>query len=336
MYKIEDFKTMKAMRYYDSSAKTKSALEKKAAMLANEGDQYIATEKRDGNWGMFIHYSKGNNLIRSRGLSKVTGEYGDYTAKLPHLVEEMDTWPDQTVVLAELCFEDYKTNANDVGSILRCLPPKAIERQKEIKLFAYGFDCLMFNGEDLTKQPYIKRLETYSAMITLNPFNYFKIVNAFADDFEQAASKIIDEGGEGIVIQKKNNTYTPGTRTSWSTLKVKQQMPEMDLLVVDTIEPNKEYEGAFTDKWAYTIEDQLVTKPYFYGWKNGVVVDYNGVLVKVTSGLTDEDREWLASEEAQELIKNKLLYAEISAMMEDSRGSLRHPYLNRLRTDLVE
>ena len=335
---INDFAMMEPMKYYNNEAESV----KRSEMINDKDNLYIATEKHDGDWGMFIHYSKGNNLIRSRSISKVTGVYGDYTAKVPHLCAEMDNWPDNTVVLAELCFKEYGTNANTVGTILRCLPAKAIERQKETPLYAFVFDILMFAGKDLTNEPYEKRIVEYAAEITgLVPQDYqalyFKRTAIFHDgiDFAEAADEIISAGGEGVVIQRKDNPYMPGTRTAWKTLKLKQSLPEMELKVVATIEPKKLYEGDLPETWEYKLEDgTLVTKPYFFGWKNGITVEFNGTTCDVASGLTDADREWLATPEAAQMIKNGELYAVVKAMSENDKGRLRHPYLVRLRNDL--
>ena len=335
---INDFAMMEPMKYYNNEAESV----KRSEMINDEDNLYIATEKHDGDWGMFIHYSKGNNLIRSRSISKVTGVYGDYTAKVPHLCAEMDNWPDNTVVLAELCFKEYGTNANTVGTILRCLPAKAIERQKETPLYAFVFDILMFAGKDLTNEPYEKRIVEYAAEVTgLVPQDYqalyFKRTAIFHDgiDFAEAADEIISAGGEGVVIQRKDNPYMPGTRTAWKTLKLKQSLPEMELKVVATIEPKKLYEGDLPETWEYKLEDgTLVTKPYFFGWKNGITVEFNGTTCDVASGLTDADREWLATPEAAQMIANGELYAVVKAMSENDKGRLRHPYLVRLRNDL--
>jgi hypothetical protein len=119
----------------------------------------------------------------------------------------------------------------------------------------------------------------------------------------------------------------------------------MELLVVGTLEPTKYYEGDCPDTWQYWYQDMPnansqagdfpVTKPYFYGWKNGVTVELeSGVTCDVTSGLTDADREWLATDEAQLMILNGELYAVIKAMSENDKGRLRHPYVVRLRNDL--
>ena len=372
MRTIDDFAMMEPMKYYNNEA----ASIKRDEMIQDKDDLYVATEKHDGDWGMFIHYSKGNNLIRSRSISKVTGVYGDYTAKVPHLVAEMDNWPDNTVVLAELCFKEYGTNANTVGTILRCLPPKAIERQKDNPLYAYVFDILMYDGQDLTEVGYWFRLVNWANRVAVRYYNeerqpfYFKRTAIFHDgiDFAEAADEIISAGGEGIVIQRKDNPYMPGTRTAWKTLKLKQSLPEMELKVIGTIAPKKQYEGDCIDTWPYweiftgrngcadpeteelypiyelveigpdvdrkTIPGEPVTKPYFYHWKNGVTVEYNGTTCDVTSGLTDADREWLATAEAQEMIKNGELYAVVKAMQTNDLGRLRHPYVVRLRNDL--
>ena len=356
-YQIKDFEMMEPMKYYNNEAESQKRLD----MINNKDNEYVATVKKDGDWSMLIHYEKGHNLIRSRSISKVTGVYGDYTAKVPHICELMDKLPDQTVLLCELCWDEPGTNANTVGTILRCLPAKAVERQKDKKLKALMFDCLMIAGEDLTGYGYLERYVKGFCLLahTMLPISYLYptqmvFINDEHPDFLSWADEIISKGGEGLVIQNKNNPYMPGTRTAWKTLKLKQSLPEMELKVVDVLEPSKYYEGDFPDNWKYWLTEdakliqtedgvtttelgncQPITKPYFFGWKNGIVVDYNGVNVSVASGLTDADREWLATEEARSAIAAGELYAVVKAMSENDKKSLRHPYLVRLRTDMV-
>lgn len=371
---INDFEMMPPMKYYDNpEPKTVTLAAKRQAIIDNTSGEYIATEKHDGDWGMFIHYSEGNNLIRSRSISKVTGVYGDYTAKLPHLCREMDNWPDNTVVLAEICWDEYGTNANTVGTILRCLPAKAVERQKDNKLSGLVFDVLMFNGKDYTNYPYEDRIDIAQKIfndripltcgLKLPLYTYFKPTQVFTTDFAAAADDIISRGGEGVVIQKKSNPYMPGTRTAWATLKLKQALPHMDVKVIGTIEPNKQYCGDFIDDWKYwefidgngeihyvnrqTDEEfyqtlvargekiTAITKPYIYRWKNGITVLLpNGETTDITSGLTDDDRAYLTTAEAQQKIAAGELWAEIKAMSFNDKNKLRHASLVRLRSDL--
>ena len=332
MYKIEDFAMLAPMKYYNNEDTSNA---KRQDMINNKNGEYIATEKHDGDWGMFIHYSKGHNLIRSRSISKVTGVYGDYTAKLPHLCDEMDNWPDNTVVLAEICWDEYGTNANTVGTILRCLPAKAVERQKDKKLKAVVFDMLMFANKDLTDLGYYRRFTQWASFIDAQDYKYIKLTELFENDFAEAADDIISRGGEGVVIQRKDYVYSPGSRTAWKTLKLKQQLPEMELKVVGTLAPNKIYEGDCPETWEYQIDGELVTKPYYFGWKNGITVELSdGTKCDVASGLTDDDRAWLATEEAAKMIEAGDLYAVVKAMSFNDKGRLRHPSLVRLRNDM--
>ena len=332
MYKIEDFAMLAPMKYYNNEDTSNA---KRQDMIDNKNGEYIATKKNDGDWSMLIHYSKGNNLIRSRSISKVTGVYGDYTAKVPHIVEEMDNWPDNTVVLAELCWDQDGTNANTVGTILRCLPAKAVERQKENKLKAVVFDMLMFANKDLTDFGYYRRFTQWASFIDAQDYKYIKLTELFENDFAEAADRIIAGGGEGIVIQRKDYVYSPGSRTAWKTLKLKQKLPEMELKVVGTLAPNKLYEGDCPETWEYQIDGELVTKPYYFGWKNGITVELSdGTKCDVASGLTDDDRAWLATEEAAKMIEAGDLYAVVKAMSFNDKGRLRHPSLVRLRNDM--
>lgn len=333
---------LEPMKYYDKEYDTLSdALKKKYdAMRYNEGNEYVATEKNDGEWGMLIKWD-GQYLIRSRSKSKVTGTYGDKTAHLPHIVECMKQWPDNSVVLAEICWNEYGTVSTDVGTILRCLPDKAVSRQKDKKLIAKVFDVLAWEGVNHLSTPYKNRLSLVQELFDMNILNmmlsyktdYIMATTVCPEDKTPAefADEIISKGGEGCVIQRKDYIYEPGKRSAWKTLKLKQKMPEMELQVVDTIAANKDYQGKEIDSWEYWIDGKPVTKPYYYGWKMGIRVDFNGTMVDVSSGLTDADREWLASSQAAELIEIGQLYATIKAMQVASLGGLRHPVVKKLR-----
>lgn len=328
---MTNFEMLEPMKYYASEDTVK---QKYQDVVNNKNNEYMATCKKDGDWAMLIHYAKNNNLIRSRSISKVTGVYGDYTDKLPHICEEMDKLPDNTVLLAEICWDEPDTNANTVGTILRCLPAKAVERQKTKKLKAVVFDLLEYDGIELLDKPYIDRINAADRILSTLESKYLYLTSIYYDNFADAADEIIANGGEGVVIQRKDNPYMAGTRTAWKTLKLKKSLPHMELKVVGTIEPSKYYEGD-NDSWPYEIDGQLVTKPHYMGWKNGIVVELSPTIrTDITSGLTDLDREYLATEEAQEKIRAGELWAEVKAMANSEHNRLRHAYLVRLRSDL--
>ena len=126
-----------------------------------------------------------------------------------------------------------------------------------------------------------------------------------------------------------------GTRTAWSSIKLKQATDDLELKVIGTIDPVYAYNGDDPDGWEYRDGNgNPITTRAYYGWMSGVVVEYNGVPVKVTSGCSDEDGAWLASDEAADKITNNELYAVVRAMQITKDGSLRHPVLVRLREDI--
>lgn len=255
---------LEPMKYYDKKRDGLSDNLKKKydAMINNENDEYIATCKYDGEWTMFIKWD-GQILIRSRSLSKVTGAYGDKTAHLPHLVEEMKLWPDNTVILGEVCWGDFGTVSTDVGTILRCLPTKAVERQKERKLVVKMFDLLAIAGESWLNMPYGSRLmelRNYEGWIDSK---YFTVTNICPPGKTPAefADEIISQGGEGVVIQRADYTYEPGKRAAWKTLKLKQRLPEMEFKVLASIPATKEYNGKYPESWPYWEIEKEVYYP---------------------------------------------------------------------------
>lgn len=346
---------LEPMKYYDKaddSSLSANLLTKKYAMIDNFNNEYIASQKWDGEWTMFIK-DAGRVLIRSRSLSKVTGAYGDKTAHLPHLVEEMENWPDGTVVLGEVCWGTLGTVSTDVGTILRCLPAKAIERQKNAPLVVKMFDILCVDGNNIMSYGYGQRVDELYKFFGRVGGNYFTLTTFFFEKFQEEADNIIRAKGEGVVIQRKDYPYEPGKRSAWKTLKLKQRLEDMTLKVVAAKNPTKEYQGKDADGWEYWegvdkytgevhkfngprpqnngIVWSPVSKAYYFGWKMGITCNFNGVLIDASSGLTDEDREWLATEEANQAIEHGQLYAEIRSMMVASLGGLRHPVIHKLR-----
>lgn len=242
---------MEPMKYADRQPEGLSAAlqKKREAMIENEGDAFMATEKHDGYWAMFIR-GKGDELvIRSRNKGINSGEYGIFTGKVPHLVREiLATWPEETVLLGELCWKERGQNSSDITTILGCLEEKAIQRQLERPLHCYLFDCLAFKGENIMEKGYSDRFLKYlwpNFTSAVGVDSFFGVTNfQTSGEFRTMVEKIFDEGGEGCVIYRKDYPYEPGKRSlAWKTLKLKTGMPEMELLVEEALDPNRVYEG---------------------------------------------------------------------------------------------
>lgn len=346
----EKFLMMPMQMYYDATAKTKQSSDKVEAIKQDVNHEFIASEKHDGEASMII---KMNNVvsIRSRNISVKTKRYGDYTAKLPHIVEDFKNIPDNTVVLAELCVNDGTNHADrhtmstDVGCILRSLVPLALKKQEQHgKIIAVIFDCLMYDGVDLVNRPYEERVQTILEHFQPDSMMYTYHTDFVYDNFHEFFNSVIDKNGEGLVLVRRDYVYSPSKRTAWQTLKWKKHTETYDLKVIGTENFTKEYTGKQLDKWSYFVDENdnkiecsyrdgltPVTKGWFYGWKAAVLCEYNGTTIRCSSGLTDEDRAQLAEQHMQDNIAAGVLYAEVSGMQTATQGRLRHPIVNRLR-----
>ena len=317
---------------YDKPEKYFEPKQEKVAYVLdhpNEYKNFIATQKFDGEWCRIILAKDHEPLAQSRSISVKTKDYTDRTEFIPHIIKELqELVPEDTVLLGELCFfNEFEKTSKDVGTILRCLPKKALERQKKTPLFFVVFDCLAYGGESFRDLPYGQRLDFIKDKVN---GNFVKITNIYSiEKAKETVEDIWSRGGEGLVLHNKSRLYSPGSRLSGGSMKVKKKMTPFIIDVERTLEPNKEYNGN-DPYWEFEIDGEKVTRPFYFGWKNGIVINYNGMEVNVASGLTDHQREWLATEEAQNLIKEKKLKAEVVGMSVTETGSIRHPQLLKL------
>ena len=328
-----DYFRMEPMKYWQPDVEM--GIEADIIDHPEKYSDYIGSFKKDGEWSMII-WDGNEVIIRSRSISKKTNEYARKDASLPHLVETFKSLPRNTVLLGELCYDDLFKRSKDVGTILRCVPEKAIERQQaeEDKLHFYCFDVLCWDDFDMVDRTFEFRINYLKSLYNIfgnNPYiRYaeYKTPEQISKEYED----YLAAGGEGFVLQRKDNPYTPGKRPAWKTIKLKKCTQEIELPVVGFIDPEKEYTGKELETWTYFVDGQPVTKYYFNGWKAGVMVDNNGSICRVASGINDEDACWLASEQAKNYLEAGQIIAKVQAMeIEPDTGKMRHPRLLELR-----
>jgi hypothetical protein len=359
LLKKEEFRdffwNMKAMKYYEPDLSKQKAQN----MIENIGDNYLAMQKWDGEWNMAI-ILEDEVLMRGRNTT-VSGDYKNRAEWLPQIVEELQlSFSPGTVLLGEIAYEEPSKTSKDVGRIMRCNPPKALQRQKDgTPLSFFIFDVLAFEYEDIHKRPFKDRI-TYAYKTKTNQFDYVFPPELISTDFMQFAEDVWADGGEGLVIIKKDEPYRPGSRKAWTSLKLKKKLGEIKVKVTNTFNPTKEYSGKELETWKFfAVEKNIkfgdvgspvwthveftqdrktvrspeyrtipVTKPYYYRWKSAIEIEHNGNKISVASGLTDSDKEWLSTLEARGKIDNGELYAIITGM-EITDDSIRHPVFLR-------
>ena len=322
-----DYFTSEPMKYFAPSS-TMSADARRAKLEQMiDGGNYLFGLKTDGNWSRAVITSE-RQALQTRGISTVTKTYGEIQDKVFFWNDVCNAFQNgTTVILGEV----YLPGAidKDVGSILRCLTPKAQARQKNNPLRWRIFDVLALDGTDYMNTGFAERIQLIPQVVKrinselVEGVTYYEMDETFFDKM----GEIFASGGEGCVCYRKDSLYMPGKRGphAWDTVKVKQEISsEIDAFISGIVPGEKLYTGKDLSTWqlwenqrtgekvagSYFGEYQQgkayipVTKNYFNDWPAAIqvsVYDRNGneiPLCKV-SGITEEFKTSLRDDTAR-------------------------------------
>ena len=350
------------MKYFaPSSTMSSEARRLKLEEMIDSGD-YLFGLKTDGNWSRAV-ITPERQALQTRGISTVTKTYGEIQDKVMFWREVRDAFKDTTVILGEV----YLPGAidKDVGSILRCLTPKAIARQKDNPLRWRIFDVLALDGKDYMDTGFEERIKLIPVVVKrinsslVEGVTYYEMDNSFFDKM----GEIFSLGGEGAVCYRKDSVYMPGKRGphAWDTVKVKQEISsEIDAFISGIVAGEKLYNGKDLATWqlwenhrtgekvvgSYFGDYQLggayipVTKNYFNNWPAAIqvsVYDRNGNEVPLckVSGLTEDFKTSLRDDTARwigcPVTIGGMMVSSAKADSEGNGISIRHPLLKRIR-----
>lgn len=327
--------------------------------------QWVAQQKYDGALYMLEKIDNDHIYLFARTTSRKTGELVEKSANVPHIVEWAKLLPNETILLGEIYVPGGKSN--DVTKIMGCTPINAITRQKGTGyggfIHYYIFDCLWFDGHDLTNIGFVSRFKKFQDWFYKQDISiYVEMSHVYTENFESILHNILADNGEGMVFKKANAIYEPGKRPTRTYFKMKQHMDSIDLVCMGLEDPIRKYTGKEIEIWPYWMEHsktvdrenlwypiyglyyeeykrqphvyEPVTKPWFYGWKNSMILglykDNKLVEVgRVASGLTDKLREDMAINPDNYIGQ----VVECEAMSTTKDGALRHPVFIRMRDD---
>lgn len=333
----------------------------KLEQMINSGD-YLFGLKTDGNWSRAV-ITEERNALQTRGISTVTKTYGEIQDKVYFWPNVCNAFNNTTVILGEV----YLPGAidKDVGSILRCLTPKALARQKDNQLKWRVFDILALDGVDMMNTSFVERIKLIPEVVKrinsplVEGVEYYEMDDKFFDKM----GEIFAAGGEGAVCYRKDSIYMPGKRGphAWDTVKVKQEISsEIDAFISGIVPGEKLYTGKDLSTWqlwenqrtgekvagSYFGEYQLggayipVTKNYFNNWPAAIqvsVYDRNGNEVPLckVSGITEEFKTSLRDDTARwigcPVTIGGMMVSSAKADSEGNGISIRHPLLKRIR-----
>lgn len=324
-------------------------------------DEYIAEEKLDGT-RCTMHLGSKNRLF-SRRISKKTNWYAENSDSVPHLRDlKTPLHLHDTILDGEMRIDGREFK--DVSSTLNCKWDEAILRQSHLGYITFhAFDIIYYKGVYIAKMPLMKRKELLRKVVEeLNdPYVLEEIYtdNTIVIDNKTLTKKewyehIVQNGGEGMMLKSKYGTYKHTRGREYTKYK---KYDTWDVVILDFVEPTREYTGKEIDTWEYWEGNTPVTKHYAMKWIG--TVRY-GVII------TQQELEKLQKANPKEkfvteVIQNKLYLevGECSGMNEDTRmymtrnrdtligqvievganelikktGKLRHPRFIRFRTD---
>ena len=189
---------------------------------------------------------------------------------------------------------------------------EALQRKKELGHdFMDVFDILQYGNKDLTSSPYITRrmyLQVLYKKLKLDTKHFFLLTPRFTKDFD----RYFKSQPEGLILKEINDSspYQIGTKNpNW--LKVKKEIT-IDMVIMD-------YELST----ARTMKGRGMVKSVTCGvFKEGILTE----MVKVGSMSHDLKKDMARN---WKHLKGKVI--EISCFKVFESGSLRHPYVHRLR-----
>lgn len=355
----EDWLDTQVQKYWAfPSSYTQERKEQEIQNIISSG-AYMATEKKDGHLYMFFKDENGTSHLRSR--SKGVNGWNIKTGHVPHLHPFFNSLPNNTILLGEICFDDVTKTSKDITSIMGCKEGKAIKRQEDgEKVIFYIFDVLIFDGEEYYKNGALERsVELASLAEDYADVAYIQFARALTkpQEIHEAWLKILDKGGEGIVLTQKDYPYSFNKRTARKTLKLKKELVEtIDVFLTGRYTPaTYEYTGKEIEEWRYWYnpitktkhEGSLymsaqrknlvaVTQPWFNGWAGSVEIGVlRGGRVQPIGNISN-----IPNKVKEEIVTMNEEYegrvVELQAMEIDRSGdipTLRHAVIREWRSD---
>lgn len=277
-----------------------------------KSNEYFAQEKIDG--ALYIYEkTEERSYLFSRTVSAKDGELVEKSANVPHIISALDSvFPAGTIVVGEIYYPNK--SSKDVVSIMGALPDKAIERQQNNPIHYYMHDMIKFGNLDMKLCPAYLRYKCLHNLWKANDrsaFSFLHLADYIEENIEEYTNKILAQGGEGVVLKRKDSIYDPGKRPAWQTIKIKKHGDD-DVICIGFEPPTKYYNGKLdlianyggkdADKWQYWCIEHMdlsngvilgekkvpvgqqkvirgmgwrtipVTKAYYYNWYSAIEI----------------------------------------------------------------
>ena len=216
----------------------------------------------------------------------------------------------QCVLDGEFYVPGDTTNNTDWSNTTSVLKTQTKHTEKN-KLCFFVFDIIPLSiwGREVNTSLYLRKDHLRDVVRKINPqfvkFVEYAVVKDHPDILI-CLNTYLMQGFEGTVIKNPASVYTYKRSSSW--LKVKK-------IVTDD----------------YPIVNVLRGKGKYNKTTGSILINVNGVIVGVGTGMTDDERNLIWSER-DELVGT---YLEVSYQTKSKDGSLIFPFFKRIRYDLI-
>ncbi len=183
------------------------------------GYPVVVEEKYDGE-RIQVHKQGNKVKLYSRRLENITLQFPDIVEAVKKAVKAKNC-----VLDSEVMPVDKKGNLLPFQILMQRRRKYEIEEYiRKVPVALFAFDVLFLNGKSLIKEPYKKRYslleknikETNKIKLALR-----KICND-SECIEELFNKVVEIGGEGVVIKNLNGPYEAGVR-GWNWIKWKPE-----------------------------------------------------------------------------------------------------------------
>jgi len=192
--------------------------------------------KLDGLRGQ-IHFDKKKNIVEiySRNMENMTAQYPE----IVHAIKELGV--DSIILDSEIIGYNQETLAYSrfQDTMKRKRKFDVEEFSQSIPVKAMCFDCLYFNGEDLTSKSLEERIIILENVLA-KPVKGLALLETTqmqtSEELSEFFRETVESGLEGIITKQLGTTYEPGTRNfKWIKLKANTRSDLVDTIDVAII-----------------------------------------------------------------------------------------------------
>lgn len=291
--------------------------------------EYAFEYKYDGA-RIQLHRSYDRIKIFSRRLEDVTHAFPEIVSEAFEKIEGKEY-----IIEGEIIAERMKEKL-PFQELLHRLRRKydVEEKLKDIPITLYAFDLLYYkslNYDSLLKKPFFQRRGLLESIIKES--DHIKLshltITEDMDEIRNLFENAIKQGYEGLMAKNLKATYSPGIRGK-KMLKIKEALDTLDLVITGA-EYGEGRKSKYLSRYIMAcLNDELIP------------------LAKVSSGLTDQELEYLTKRLKELIISEKgrivqvrpeivleIAFSEIQKSKKYECGyTLRFPRIKRLREDL--